>query len=159
MGENDDVRISSKIDYAIRATAELAAAEGGGPVKAEQIATAQGIPLRFLLNILAELRRDGLVRGRRGVEGGYELARPASEVSLADVIRAVEGPLANVHESRPEDLEYLGAAASLREVWIAVRASLRAVLEVTTLADLVAGKLPDAVSELVGGPDAWSARR
>lgn len=153
------MRISSKVDYAIRATAELAAAEGRGPIKAEQIATAQGIPLRFLLNILAELRRDGLVRGRRGVEGGYELARPASEVSLADVIRAVEGPLANVHESRPEDLEYLGPAAPLREVWIAVRASLRAVLEVTTLADLVGGKLPRAVGDLVGGPDAWSARR
>jgi len=123
--ENAPVRVSAKADYALRAAAELAAAEGEGPVKGEQLARAQGIPPKFLENILLELRHAGLVQSQRGVEGGYWLARPAAEITLAEVIRAVEGPLANVRGTRPESVEYEGAAESLRQVWIAVRASLR----------------------------------
>ena len=110
MGQNDRVRISSKADYAVRATAELASAAGQGPITAERIAKAQDIPLGFLLKILSELRHARIVRSRRGAEGGYELGRPANAITLADVIRAVEGPLANVHESRPEELTYTGPA-------------------------------------------------
>src|SRR5438552_6300104 len=133
------VRISAKADYAVRAAAELAAAERRGPMKAEQIAAAQGIPLNFLLNILSELRRAKIVQSHRGSGGGFRLAQDPSDITIADVIRAVEGPLANVHESRPDQLEYPGPAAGLREVWIAVRANLRAVLESVTLADLAKG--------------------
>ncbi|HJP67039.1 MAG TPA: Rrf2 family transcriptional regulator [Actinomycetota bacterium] len=152
------MRISARADYAVRAAAELAAAAGRGPIKGDQIARAQGIPLKFLLNILTELRHARIVRSHRGAEGGYELARPASEITLAEVIRAVEGPLANVHDARPEDLTYSGAAARLREVWIAVRANLRAVLETITVADLAAGSLPSAVEQLASDPEAWVAR-
>ena len=152
------MRISAKADYAVRATAELAAAQGRGPIKGEQIAQAQEIPLKFLLNILNELKRAGIVRSQRGAEGGYQLARPADEITLADVIRAVEGPLASVHESRPEEIEYRGPAGSLREVWIAVRANLRAVLEAVTVADLASGSLPDSVKALATNPDAWQPR-
>jgi len=149
------VRISAKADYAVRAMAELAAAEGHGPVKAEHISQSQGIPPKFLLNILNELKRAGIVRSQRGAEGGYQLARPASQITVADVIRAVEGPLASVHESRPEEIEYRGPAESLRDVWIAVRASLRAVLEKVTIADLASGSLPRSVNTLAKNPDAW----
>jgi len=155
---NDRVRISAKADYAVRATAELAAAEGRGPVKGEQISHAQQIPLKFLLNILNELKRARIVRSQRGAEGGYLLARPARDITVADVIRAVEGPLASVHESRPEEIEYLGPAESLRDVWIAVRANLRAVLEDVTLADLASGTLPRSVKALARNPDAWLPR-
>jgi Rrf2 family protein len=148
------VRVSAKADYAIRAMVELAAA-GEGPVKAERIAQAQEIPLKFLENIMAELRHSGLVRSQRGVEGGYWLAQPADAISLAQVMRAVEGPLANVRGRRAEELEYAGSAAPLREVWVAVRASLRAVLESVTLADVARGELPDAVAGLTGDADAW----
>ena len=130
------MRVSAKVDYAIRALAELAAAPPG-PVKGERLAGAQAIPLKFLENILTELRRAELVASQRGVEGGYRLARPAAEISLADVIRAVEGPIATVRGSRPEGVEYTGAAAALGEVWIELRASMRGVLEETSLADLV----------------------
>jgi Rrf2 family protein len=157
VGHNAHVRISSKADYAVRATAELAASGGEGPVTAERVARAQDIPLGFLLKILSELRHARIVRSRRGAEGGYELARPADQISLADVIRAVEGPLANVHEARPEELTYRGPAESLREVWIAVRANLRAVLETITVADLAAGSLPKAVRKLASDPEAWQA--
>jgi Rrf2 family protein len=150
------VRVSAKADYALRAAIELAAA-GDGPVKGERIAQAQEIPLKFLENILLELRHAGIVRSQRGVEGGYWLARPAEEVSLAEVIRAVEGPIANVRGVGPQDVEYGGAAGRLREVWIAVRASLRSVLEETTIADVARGALPPAVAELAGNPDAWAA--
>ena len=136
------MRISSKADYAVRATAELAAVEGAGPVTAERLSKAQDIPLTFLLKILSELRHAGVVRSHRGAEGGYLLARPADQISLADVIRAVEGPLASVHEARPEEIRYEGPARALREVWIAVRANLRAVLEHVTLADIAGGNLP-----------------
>jgi Rrf2 family protein len=148
------MRVSAKVDYALRAVVELAAA-GAGPVKGERLATAQGIPLKFLENILGELRHAGIVRSQRGVEGGYWLARPADEITIADVIRATEGPIANVRGIRPEQVEYEGVASPLREVWIAVRASLRSVLEEVTIADVVSGDLPAAVGELTSDPDAW----
>jgi Rrf2 family protein len=142
------VRVSARADYAIRAAIELATAEGAGPVKRETLAEAQGIPLGFLENILLDLKRAGIVQSQRGQEGGYWLARPAAEVTVADVIRAVDGPLVNVRGVRPENVEYRGHAQPLRDVWIAARASLRAVLERTTLAELVRGELPDSVREL-----------
>jgi Rrf2 family protein len=148
------VRVSAKADYAIRAMVELAAAREG-PVKAERIAQAQEIPLKFLENIMSDLRQAALVRSQRGTEGGYWLARPAAEITLAQVLRAVEGPLANVRGRRSEEVEYSGSAAPLREVWIAVRASLRSVLESVTLADVAAGELPPAVEALTADADAW----
>jgi Rrf2 family protein len=148
------MRVSAKADYAIRAMVELAAAEGG-PLKAERIAQAQEIPLKFLENIMADLRQAGLVRSQRGTEGGYWLMRPAEEIALADVIRAVEGPLASVRGRRSEEVEFAGTAAPLREVWVAVRASLRAVLESVTLADVARGELPGAVAALLADDDAW----
>jgi Rrf2 family protein len=150
------VRITAKADYAVRAAVELAAAQGDGvPVKGEQVALAQDIPKNFLENILTELRRAGIVRTRRGAEGGYQLARPASEVSVADVLRAVEGPLAAVQGVRPDELEYSGAATALPEVWVALRASLRDVLEHVTLADIARGRLPAAVKQRTRAKDAW----
>jgi Rrf2 family protein len=149
------VRVSAKTDYALRAALELAAAPDEKPVKGERIATAQAIPLRFLENILMQLRHAGLVDSRRGAEGGYRLARPASEVTLADVIRAIDGPLAGVSGARPETLGFEGVAEPMRDVWIAVRASLRGVLERVTLADVVGGELPPHVRELVADEDAW----
>jgi Rrf2 family protein len=149
------VRISAKVDYALRAVVELAAAGSDQPVKGERIAQAQEIPLKFLENILSELRHAGIVRSQRGVDGGYWLARPAAEISVADVIRAVEGPLANVRGLRPEQLEYGGSAGPLREVWIALRASLRSVLEVVSLADVASGDLPAGIVEMTRDPEAW----
>lgn len=149
------MRISAKTDYAIRASLELAAAGPERPVKGERLATAQGLPLRFLENILMQLRHAGLVESRRGADGGYRLARPAAEITLADVIRAIDGPLAGVSGTRPETLEFHGAAAPMRDVWIAVRAALRGVLERVTLADVVAGELPEHVRELIAVDDAW----
>jgi Rrf2 family protein len=148
------VRVSAKADYAIRAAVELAAA-GDGPVKGEQLAQAQEIPPNFLENIMADLRNAGLVVSRRGADGGYWLARPAAEIALADVIRAVDGPLANVRGVRSEQVAYTGSAERLRDVWIAVRASLRAVLERVTLADVAQGRLPTSVEALARDPDAW----
>lgn len=142
------MRISTKIDYALRAMAELAAATDDRPVKAELIGKRQDIPLKFLLAILNELRRTHLVRSHRGHEGGYVLARPPKEITLADVMRAVEGPLANVHDESLRDIAYPGAAAPLKDVWKAVRASLRSVLETTTVADLASGKLPRRIQTL-----------
>jgi Rrf2 family protein len=152
------MRITAKADYAVRAVTELAAAVGQQPVKGERIAQAQGIPLKFLLNILSELKHARIVKSHRGADGGYQLARPAAEITLAEVIRAVEGPLANVHDARPEELEYAGAAAPLRDVWIAVRASLRAVLEHVTVADLATDRLPPIVKRLAKEPDSWEPR-
>jgi Rrf2 family protein len=151
------LRTTAKADYAVRAAVELGAA-GDGPVKAEQIADAQGIPLNFLENILAELRRAGIVQSRRGASGGYLLAVPPEEVSLADIIRAVEGPLANVRGLSPDELEYEGSAKQLRDVWVALRASVRSVLEQVTLADVARGELPPHVVELTQEPDAWVRR-
>jgi Rrf2 family protein len=148
------MRVSAKVDYAVRAGVELAAA-ADGPVKGERISQSQQIPLKFLENILLELKHAGLVQSQRGAEGGYWLARPPDEIALADVIRAVEGPIANVRGLRPEQVEYGGAAQPLREVWIAVRANLRAVLETVTLADLATGRLPDEVARIAADPEAW----
>ena len=151
------MRISARADYAIRAAAELAAKESERPMSADRISEAQQIPIKFLEAILLELKHAGIVKSTRGQEGGYSLARPALEVSIADVIRAVDGPLANVRGERPEDVRYSGAAEHLTEVWIAVRAALREVLEQTSLADLVSGSLPTKVSDLTGIPDAWQS--
>jgi Rrf2 family protein len=152
------MRISAKADYAVRAVVELAAADGDRPVKAERIATAQGIPLNFLENILGELRHAGIVRSHRGADGGFRLARPATQVTVADVIRAVEGPLASVRGGPPEDAEYAGAAAALPRVWIAVRANLRRVMEQVTIADVASSKLPKSVEKLTEDPGAWVTR-
>ena len=151
------MRVSAKADYAVRAAAELAAAEGG-PVKGERLAEAQEIPLQFLEHILLDLKHQGIVRARRGAKGGYWLARPADEVTIADVIRAVEGPIAHVQSTPPEEIAYHGSAEHLQEVWIAVRASLRSVLERVTLADVVSGELPGLVGELSATPGAWAGR-
>jgi Rrf2 family protein len=125
-------------------------------VKGERLAQAQEIPANFLENILSDLRNAGIVSSRRGAEGGYWLARPADEVSLADIIRAVDGPLANVRGVRSEQVAYQGSAEKLRDVWVAVRASLRGVLENVTLADLARGELPESVRALAADPDAWA---
>lgn len=150
------MRTTAKADYAVRAAVELAAA--GDLLTAEHIAQAQGIPVNFLENILRDLRRGGIVESRRGQQGGYTLARPAEEISVADVIRAVEGPLANVRGHPPEDLEYEGSATRLRDVWVALRASVRAVLEQVTLSDLARRELPPHVEELTREADAWTRR-
>ena len=152
------MRISAKTDYALRAAIELASLQSDAPVKGEAIATAQQIPLRFLENILGDLRNAGIVESRRGVDGGYLLARPAKEIALADVVRAVDGPLANVAGTRPNLLEYNGSAEKLRDVWVGVRAALRSVLEETTLADVASKKLPKHVAALVADKDAWDVR-
>ncbi len=151
------MHVSAKADYAVRAAIELAAA-ADGPVKGERIAEAQQIPIKFLENILSDLRHAGYVQSQRGAEGGYWLASPADAITLADIIRAVDGPLANVRGARPESVAYTGSASHLVEVWIAVRVALRGVLERVTLADLVAGVLPASVKELIGDADAWMSR-
>jgi Rrf2 family protein len=151
------VRVTAKVDYAVRALLELAAANDG-PVKGERIAQAQEIPLKFLENILIDLRHANIVRAQRGADGGYWLARPANEVTLGEIIRAVEGPLASVRGEPPEDVNYSGAAENLRTVWVAVRASLRAVVDELTLADVVADRLPAPIRRLTEAPDAWSRR-
>ena len=148
------MRLSARVDYALRATAELAAADA--PRTVDQLSAAQRIPHKYLESILGELRRGGLLRSQRGPDGGYRLARPAAQISIADVIRALDGELANVRGSRPENLEYVGAAAPLQEVWIALRASERAILEGVSLADVAGGALPARVVDLVANPAAWS---
>ena len=150
------MRTTAKADYAVRAAVELAAA--GDMITAEQIAQAQSIPVNFLENILRDLRRSGLIESRRGQAGGYLLARPAGEISIADVIRAVEGPLATVRGVSPDQLDYVGNAEKLREVWVALRANVRGVLEQVTLADVARGELPPHVEELTRGADAWVRR-
>jgi Rrf2 family protein len=151
------VQISAKADYAVRALTELAAS-GGGPVKGERLAAAQQIPPKFLEAILAQLRQAGLLQSRRGAEGGYWLARPAAEISLADILRAADGPLARVRGRRPETVSYEGAARRLTEVWVALRASLRTVLEVVTLQDLLDGRLPEEIRALAAAPGARTTR-
>ena len=148
------MRVSAKAEYAVRAAMELAAAESG-PVKKSAIVASQRIPGKFLENILAELRHAGLVESQRGSDGGYWLAKPPAEISVADVMRAVEGPLASVRSQRPEALEYDGLAEPLQKVWVALRASIRDVLEHVSLEDLVAGKLPKEVQEYARPPEAW----
>jgi Rrf2 family protein len=149
------MRLSARVDYALRAAVELATA-AEGPLTAERIAKAQEIPPKFLESILLQLRRGGIVHAQRGPEGGYWLARPAGEISLADVIRVIDGPLANVRGQRPEDVGYHGAAVALQEVWIALRASERQILELVTIADVATGQLPERVRDLVADPRAWS---
>jgi Rrf2 family protein len=152
------MRISAKADYAVRAALELAAAPAGEPVKGEKLANAQEIPLQFLEHILLELKHARLIQARRGAKGGYWLAKPADKITIADVIRAVEGPLANIHEAAPEELRYEGPAEKLRDVWVAVRANLRAVLESVTLADVAAGNLPWRLDAMLTNPEAWLKR-
>ena len=152
------MRVTAKVDYAVRAATELAAANGAGLVKAETIATKQDIPRKFLDNILQGLRQAGLIESRRGPDGGHRLARPAGEIAIADVIRAIDGPLANVGGRSPDSVTFPGPAAPLQEVWVAVRATLRTVLEETTLADVAAGRLPSEVERLTKLPGAWERR-
>ena len=151
------MKVSAKSDYAVRALLELAVA-GEGPVKGERLAHAQSIPLKFLENILIDLRHAGIVRSQRGAEGGYWLARSPDSISVGEVIRAVDGPLASVRGEAPETLDYDGAAEHLKTVWIAVRASLRTVVDELTLADVAAGRLPTRLKRLIDAPDAWSRR-
>ena len=150
------MHISAKADYAVRAAVHLASSSEF-PVTSESIAAAQQIPAKFLEAILSQLRHSGLVKSRRGAHGGYWLSRPASEISVADVIRAVEGPMALVRGERPEQVEYHGTAEPLREVWIAVRAALRGVLSNVSLADLATGKVPRHIKKLTSDPEAWVA--
>jgi Rrf2 family protein len=152
------MRVSARTDYAIRALLELAVAPEDAPVRADAIARAQAIPSKYLDNLLGDLRRARLILSQRGVQGGYRLARPAADITLADVMRAIEGPLADVRDDAPEAVRYPGPAASLREVWIALRASMRTVLEATTLADVASGRLPRSVRALLEDPEAWTRR-
>ena len=154
------MHITSRVDYAVRALAVLADAQrrGEGRVTTEEVATAQRIPVRFLEGIMRDLRLAGLVTSRRGVAGGHRLDRPAAEVTVADVMRVVDGPLAEVRGLRPEQWEYPEPAAAVRQVWVATRASLRAVLEHVTLADVCGGQLPAVVRSWTADPDSWSAR-
>jgi Rrf2 family protein len=151
------VQISAKSDYAIRALLQLAAHEPD-LVKVDVIVREQGLPRKFVEAILGELRRDSIVRSQRGADGGYALARPAAQITLGAVIRAVDGPLAEVRGLRPHETTYEGVAAHLPEVWIAVRTSLRRVLDETTLAHVLSGKLPAPVRRMVEEPDAWLPR-
>ena len=150
------MHISAKAEYATRALLTLAAE--GAPMTAEQVAVAQEIPVKFLENILVDLRRGGLVQSQRGNTGGYRLARPANEISIADVLRQMDGPLAEVRGTRPDQSTYAGSAEHLQEVWVAARAALRSVLEHVTLADVVKGKLPARISKMAADPDSWAVR-
>ena len=151
------MHISARSDYAVRACLVLAAAQDG-PTKGDRIATAQQIPAKFLEAILGALRQAGVVASRRGADGGYWLARPASQISVADVIRAVDGPLAEVRGGPPEAVSYDGVAADLQVVWMAVRASTRNVLERVSVQDIAEGRLPDHVRELAADPEVWLTR-
>ena len=151
------MRVTAKVDYALRALVELAAADGA-TVKGERLADAQSIPLKFLENILGDLRQAGLVVSQRGPDGGYRLERPADQITVADVIRAVDGPLASVRGERPESMHYAGPAEQLAPVWIALRAAVRGVLEHVSLRDVVDGGVPPEVAELARDPEAWKRR-
>lgn len=150
--------ISAKADYAVRALLVMAAEPEGRPIKGETIARSQNMPMKFVENTLVELRRTGLVASQRGTAGGFKLGRPADRITVADVIRAVDGPLAEIRGERPESTAYEGPAQHLQEVWVAVRASLRSVLEHVTLADIVAGKIPRKILQLTQDTDAWQPR-
>jgi Rrf2 family protein len=149
------MHVTAKADYAVRAVVELAGSSQSAPRKVDDIAQAQAIPVSFLENILTQLRSSGVVRSQRGPEGGYWLARPAEELDLAHVIRAVEGPLVGVRGQRPEEIEYTGSAESLQQVWIALRANLRKVLEETTVANVAEGRLPKEIAALTKADAAW----
>ncbi len=152
------MHVTAKADYAVRAVVELADSSQDAPRKVDDVAQAQHIPVSFLENILTQLRSAGLVRSQRGPEGGYWLAKPADELNLAQVIRAVEGPLVGIRGQRPEEMEYTGSAESLQQVWIALRANLRKVLESVTVADVAEGKLPRQVLALTRQEEAWQTR-
>ncbi len=152
------MHVTAKADYAVRAVVELADSSHDAPRKVDDVAQAQQIPVSFLENILTQLRSAGLVRSQRGPEGGYWLARPADEVNLAQIIRAVEGPLVGIRGQRPEEIEYTGSAESLQQVWIALRANLRKVLELVTVADVAEGRLPREVTALTRQEEAWQTR-
>src|SRR6202040_569641 len=142
------MHVTAKADYAVRAVVELAAGSQDAPRKVDDVAQAQRIPVSFLENILTQLRSSGIVRSQRGPEGGYWLAQPADELKRPTILRAVEGPLVGVRGQRPEEIEYVGSAESLQQVWIALRANLRKVLEHVTIANVAAGSLPDDVIAL-----------
>lgn len=152
------MKVSAKVDYAVRALIEIARTEDGRPLSAESIATAQDIPRDFLLSVLADLRRAGIVASQRGQAGGWVLQQEAKAISVADVIRAVDGPLVSVHGRPPENVVYHGSAQALQQVWIAVRSSMREVLEKVTIAHLLSQELPDVATERTQGPDAWRRR-
>ncbi len=152
------MHVTAKADYAVRAVVELADSSQSVPRKVEDIANSQSIPVSFLENILTQLRSAGVVRSQRGPEGGYWLAHPPEEVDLATIIRAVEGPLVGIRGQRPEEIEYGGSAQALQQVWIAVRANLRAVLEEVTVADVAGGNLPKNVLALTRAEEAWQTR-
>lgn len=152
------MRISAKVDYAVRALIEIAGNDTTRPRSAEAISTAQDIPRDFLLAVLADLRRAGIVASQRGQAGGWVLLTPADRISVADVIRAVDGPLVSVHGRAPEDIAYQGSAEALQQVWIAVRSSLREVLEDVTVGHLLAKELPGAAIERTRAEDAWHRR-
>jgi Rrf2 family protein len=152
------MHVTAKADYAVRAVVELADSAQSSPRKVDEVAQAQSIPVSFLENILTQQRSSGIVRSQRGPEGGYWLAHPADEVNLADIIRAVEGPLVGVRGQRPEEVEYAGSAESLQQVWVALRANLRKVLENVTVADVAAGRLPKEVLALTREEEAWQTR-
>jgi Rrf2 family protein len=153
------MRMSAKAEYAVRAMVQLATADAGVLVKTDDLAAAQGIPPQFLVDILSDLRTDRLVRSQRGRDGGYELARPATAISIADVLRCIDGPLASVRDIGLGDLPYAGPTAALTDLWRALRASMRSVLEETSLADVAAGALPEHVSELAADYRAQERRR
>jgi Rrf2 family protein len=152
------MHVTAKADYAVRAVIELAAGSQEAPRKVDEVAQAQNIPVSFLENILTQLRSAGIVRSQRGPEGGYWLAHPADELQLATVIRAVEGPLVGVRGQRPEEVAYNGSAQSLQQVWLALRANLRKVLEHVTVADIASGKLPKQIEALTKQEEAWKTR-
>ncbi len=158
MRDNQPMHVTAKADYAVRAVVELADSGQDSPRKVDEVAQAQNIPVSFLENILTQLRSSGIVRSQRGPEGGYWLAHPAEEVNLAQIIRAVEGPLVGVRGQRPEEVEYVGSAESLQQVWIALRSNLRKVLENVTVADVAGGKLPKEVLALTRAEEAWQTR-
>lgn len=154
VGQNRQVQIPAKADYAIRSLLTLA--DSHGAMSAERLARDQNLPPKFLGAIMSDLRREEIVRSRRGAEGGFELNRPADQITVADVLRALSGPMAGVRGQRPETLEYEGLAQPLRDVWVAVRASLRDVLEHVTIADIATNNLPEAVTRYTSDPDAWT---
>ena len=153
--------ISARVDYAMRALLELTAAQRDNPralLKGDAIAEMHGIPTKFLVGVLTTLRTAGILQSMRGRDGGFRLAKPAADIRVADVMRALEGPLAEVRGERPEETEYLGAAEHLRDLWIATRVALRSVLETTSLADIETGNLPSEVAALLSAPGAWARR-
>jgi Rrf2 family protein len=156
--EDGPVRVSAKVDYAVRAAVALAAGDGAAPLKGERIAREQGIPLKFLENILGDMRRAGIVQSQRGADGGYRLAVDPADVTVADIVRAVEGPLGDVRGMPPERVAYDGSAEPLQRVWLAARASLRSVMETVTVADIATDRLPTVVEDFLAAPEAWLRR-